>query len=63
MVKNPPAIAGDTGSVPDQEDPLEKDTVESLGNPSLAGPWGCKRVGHNLVTKQQLQLALYFYTW
>ena len=45
------------------EDPLEKKTVahssiltwEKLRTKELAGygPWGCKRVGHDLVTKQQ----------
>ena len=36
----------------------------SLGNPtdrrSLEGysPWGCKRVGHNLATKQQQQCSV-----
>ena len=45
-----------------QEDPLEKEmaTQSCLGNPmvrSLVGysPWGCKRVGDDLVTTQQQQ--------
>ena len=49
----------------DQEDPLEKQmathssilTWEIHGQTSLVGygPWGHKRVGHSLVTKQQQQ--------
>ena len=48
-----------------QEDPLEKETAthtsivawKSQGQSSLAGysPWGCKRAGHDLVTKQHQQ--------
>ena len=46
-----------------QEGPLEKEIAitpallpgTSHGQRSLVGysPWGCKRVGHNLATKQQ----------
>ena len=46
-----------------QEDPLEKEMettavffpAKSHGQRSLVGysPWDCKRIGHNLVTKQQ----------
>ena len=49
-VKDPPANAGDRCSSLVQEDPLEKE------NHMDRGPWqtrGCKRVGHNLATKQQ----------
>ena len=63
MVKNPPANVGDVGSILGQEDPLEKEMAthssilawEIHGQGSLAGysPCGGKRVGHNLVTKQQ----------
>ena len=55
--------AGDTGSIPGQEDPLEKGmaTYSSILAWEIPGrriqlgynPWGCKRVRHNLVTKQQ----------
>ena len=43
-----------------QEDPLEKEMATRssiLAWEVLAGysPWGCKRVGHNLATKQQQQ--------
>ena len=68
MVKNPPAVVGDirdTGSIPGVEDPLEKEMATHSvflpgkfhGQRSLVGysPWSCKRVGHDLVTKQQLQ--------
>ena len=58
MVKNPPASAGDVGSIPvwgisagDRNDnPFQ---YFCPGNPmhrdNLAGysPWGCKRVGHD----------------
>ena len=64
MVKNLPANAGDTGSVPEQGrslgerngNPLQ---YSCLGNPmdrkSPAGydPRGCKRVGRDLAPKQQ----------
>ena len=63
VVENPPANAGDVGSIPGQEDPLEKEMQptpvflpgKSHGQRSLAGysPWCCKRVGHDLLTKQQ----------
>ena len=68
-VENPPASAGnarDVGSIPGSErspgegngNPLQS---SCLGNPidrgALAGysPWGLKRVGHNLATKQHQQ--------
>ena len=50
------------------EDPLEKEVTthssilawKSHGQRSLAGysPWGRKRVGHDLVTKQKQQLVI-----
>ena len=53
-----------------QEDPLEKEMAthpvflpeKSYGQKNLAGysPWGHKRFGHNLVTKQQ-QLPTWSY--
>ena len=44
MVKNPPANAGDTGSILGQEDPLEKETathssILAMGNPMGRGAW------------------------
>ena len=65
VVKNPPANSGDVGSIPG----LGRSAGEGngyplqytcLGNPidrSLMSysPWGCKRVEHDLVTKQQKQ--------
>ena len=61
VVKNLPANAGDAGSVPE----LGRSPGEGNGNPlqhsgkshrqrSLVdySPWGRKRVGHNLATKQ-----------
>ena len=61
VVKNPPANAREPGSIPawgkslgeENGNPLE---YSCLGHPmDLAGynPWGRKRVGHNLATKQQ----------
>ena len=65
MVKNLLANAGDTGSIPgtgrspggENGNPL---LYSCLENPMDRGacPWGCKRVGHNLTTKQQ-QCKLY----
>ena len=55
--------ARDPGSIPGQEDPLEKEMAptpvflpgKSPGQRNSAGynPWGCKRVIHDLATKQQ----------
>ena len=52
MLKNPPADAGDAGSIPGQEDPLEKEMAttpvflpgKSQEQKNLVGysPWGCK---------------------
>ena len=63
MVKNPPARQGMWVLSLGREDPLEKEMAttpvflprESHGQKSLAGysPWGGKRVGHDLATKQQ----------
>ena len=64
VVKNPPANAGDKGSIPGlgrtprggNGNPLQYSCLEkSHGQRSLVGysPWGRKRVGHDLATKQQ----------
>ena len=63
-VKNPPANAGNTGSIPESgRSPRRKRQPtpvfwpgESHGQRSLAGysPWGGKRVRNDLATKQQL---------
>ena len=64
MVKNPPANAGDLGLIfwsrrspgEGNGNPLQYSCVEKFyGQRSLVGysPWGHKRVGHNLTTKQQ----------
>ena len=65
MVKNAPASAGDAGSVLGQEDHLVKDmathsSILPWEIPSLAGycPWGHKRVGNELATKQQQEAAV-----
>ena len=65
VVKNPPAIAGDTGSIPKSgRSPGERNCNplpvffpgESPGERIREGyhPWGDKRAGNDLVTKQQL---------
>ena len=61
VVKNLPASAGDTGSIPGQEDPLEKEMATHSSTLSWRSPWteepggqqsmGSQRVGHNLATK------------
>ena len=63
-VKNPPANAGDAGSAPWSErspgegngNPLENSCLENPmdrgRHPDGYSPWGRRRVGHNLVTKQ-----------
>ena len=59
VVKNcPPVNARDVGLIPGEgnDNPLQYPCLgTSHGQRSLVGfsPWGCKRVGHNLVTKQQ----------
>ena len=55
VIKNPPANAGDTSSIPGQEDALKKEMTthssilacEIHGQRSL----GSQRVGHDLTTK------------
>ena len=64
VVKNPPAKARDAGSVPGSRVfPREENgqpppvfwSGKSRGHRSPEGysPWGCKRVRHELATKQQ----------
>ena len=62
VIKNLPVSAGDAGSIPGSGrspgegygNPLQD---PCLGNPmdrgAWQGPWGCKRVGHDLATKQE----------
>ena len=68
MVKNPPAKAGDVGSVPgsgrslgDRNDnPIQYSLGKSHGQRSLAGysqSMVLQRVRHNLATEQQLGLS------
>ena len=68
MVKNLPENAGNTDLIPELEkSPGEGDgnllQYYCLGNPMNRGawwgysPWGRKRVGHDLVTKQQQQIS------
>ena len=62
MVKNPPANAGDMGSIRGQEDPLEKEMATHSSILAWKIPWreepvglqstGSQRVKHDLVTKQ-----------
>ena len=64
VVKNPPANAGDSGSIPDLEDPLVKEMATHPNIPAWRIPWTeepgglqsmgvTKRVGHHLPSKQQ----------
>ena len=63
--------AGDVGLIPGSEDSLEKEMAtrssilawEIHGQRSLVGYslWDCKRVGHDLATKQQQQSGESFY--
>ena len=63
MVKNLPANAGDSGSIPESRrspgegngHPLQYCLEKFHGQRNMVGysPGGLKRVGHNLVTKQQ----------
>ena len=70
VVKSLPANAGATGSIPGSEDPLEEEMethssillweipwIEEPGG--LHSPWGHKRVGQDLVTKQQHTTAYF----
>ena len=70
MVKNPPANAGDSGLIPGLgRSPAEGRSPpvflpgKSHGQKNLEGysPWGHKRVGHNLVTKQQHIIDIIWY--
>ena len=57
MVKNPPANAGDAGSIPGWEDPLEKEMATHSSILARRIPWteepgglqfmGSHRIGHN----------------
>ena len=57
MVKNPPADAGNTGLIPGQEDPLEKEVathsrilawkIPWTEEPGRPQSWSRKRVGHD----------------
>ena len=64
MMKNLPVNAGDVGSIPGSGwfpgkgngNPLQDSCLENpMDRRSLVGcsPWDCKRVGHDLVIKQQ----------
>ena len=63
MVKNPPANAGDAGSIPQAEDTLEKDMATHSSIFAWEIPWaekpgglqsmGSQRVRYDLATKQQ----------
>ena len=63
VVKNPPASAGDLGSILGQEDLLEKGMATHSSILAWKIPWteesgrlqsiGWQRIGHDLATKQQ----------
>ena len=64
MVKNPPANAGDTGSIPGSGNSLEKEMTTHSSTVAWEIPWaeqpgglqsmGSQRVRHNLATKRQV---------
>ena len=62
LVKNPPVNAGNAGSIPGWGRSTGEGNDNPLQYPCLGNPidretwWGYRRVGHNLVTKQQKQL-------
>ena len=70
MVKNPPASAGDVGSVPGLErSPGERNgnplQYSCLNNPMNIGAWraivhGIARVGHDLATKPPPPVRAYY---
>ena len=63
-MKNPPANAGDAGSIPGGQDPLEKEVATHSSIPAWRIPWTEKptrlqstesqRVGHDLATSPYL---------
>ena len=65
MVENPPTNAGDVGSIPGREDPLEKKMATQSSILAWRIPWiekpgrlqfmESKRAGHHLATKQEQQ--------
>jgi len=71
VVKNLPANAGDirnVGLILGLKDPLRRKwqpipvfLLEKSRGQSMAGycPWGCKRVGNDLLTKQQYEIAAF----
>ena len=62
MVKNLPANAGDKGWRRKWQPTLVFLLGKSHEQRSLAGysPWGCKRVRHDLVTKQQQHIVILY---
>ena len=68
MVKNPPANAGDAGSIPGSGNSLEKEMTTHSSTVAWEIPWtkqpsglqstGSQRVRHNLATKQQQVLGI-----
>ena len=67
MVKNPPANAGDTGSIPESRRSPEEEMATHSSVVAWEIPWteepgglqsmGSQKVGHNLKTKQR-QISL-----
>ena len=70
LVKNPPANAGDTSLIPDQEDSLEEDTATHSSLLTWQTPWtgepdglqsiGSQRVKHNRATEHKNE---HVYIW
>ena len=74
MVEDAPASAGDVGSVPGREAPLEKDTAARSSILTRRTPWteepggratvlGHKRGGHGLAAEQQQNKKNVGNTW
>ena len=69
VVKNPPANAGDTGSIPGSGRSLEEEMATHSSIVAWDFPWTeepgglqsleSQRVGHYLATKQQQQIVKY----
>ena len=69
VVKNPPANAGDTGSIPGSGRSLEEEMATHFSILAWEIPWTeepgglqsleSQRVGHYLATKQQQQIVKY----
>ena len=55
VVKNLPASAGDTGSIPGQEDPLEKEMATHSSTLSWRSPWTEEPGGQQSMGSQRVK--------